>query len=63
MKKLLYRFNWCMFLIFIIAMCSLDNPSWTATIIMVISGLALASGAYILEQVKLHEEAMKDYEC
>ena len=45
-----------MFLIFIIAMCSLDNPSWTATIIMVISGLALASGAYILEQVKLHED-------
>ena len=62
MKKLLYRFNWCMFIVFIIALCSLDAPSWTAEIIAVISGLLLTGGAYILEQVKLHEEVMKDGE-
>lgn len=55
MKKLVYRFNWTMFLVFIVSVCSLDNPSWTPTIIAVVSGLMLASGAYILEQIKLHE--------
>lgn len=55
MKKLLYRFNWVMFIVFIIALCSLDAPSWTAEIIAVASGLALVSGASMLEQIKTRD--------
>lgn len=55
MKKLLYRFNWVMFIVFIIAASSLDNPSWMPTIIMVVSGLALVSGASMLEQIKARD--------
>ena len=60
MKKLLYSFNWAMFIVLIMALSSLDNPSWMPTIIAVISGLMLIGDAYILEQIKLHEEIMKD---
>ena len=62
MKKLLYGFNWSMFIVLIMALSSLDNPSWMPTILAVMSGLMLAVGAYILEQIKLHEESVKDYE-
>lgn len=63
MKKLLYCFNWAMFIVLIMALSSLDNPSWTPTIIAVASWLMLIGGAYILEQIKLHEEVVKDHEC
>ena len=63
MKKLVYSFNWCIFIIFIIALSALDTPSWTPTIIVALSGLMLTVGAYILEQIKLHEEVMNDHEC
>jgi hypothetical protein len=62
MKKLLYCFNWAMFIVLVWAFSSLDNPSWTPTIIAVVSGLMLVGGAYILEQIKLHEESVKEYE-
>lgn len=52
MKKILYGFNWCMFMVFIIALCSFDAPSWTAEIVTVASGLALVSGVSMLEQIK-----------
>lgn len=55
MKKLLYGFNWSMFIVLIMALSSLDNPSWMPTILAVISGLMLAVGAYILEQIKISE--------
>lgn len=55
MKKLLYSFNWCMFITLIIALSSLDAPSWTAEIIAVASGLALVSGASMLEQIKARD--------
>ena len=61
MDKIVYRFNWIMFIVFIVAVCSLDNPSWTPTIIAVISGALLTIGAYILEQINLHEESVKEY--
>lgn len=63
MKKFLYRFNWAMFIVLLVSICSLDNPSWTPTIITVGSGALLVGGAYILEQIKLHEESMDGYEC
>ena len=44
-----------MFIVFIIAASSLDNPSWMPTIIMVVSGLALASGASMLKQIKARD--------
>ena len=62
MKKIIYGFNWAMFIVLITALSALDNPSWMPTIITVISGLMLVGGAYILEQIKLHEESLKDYE-
>lgn len=62
MKKLVYGFNWAMFLVFVTAVCSLDNPSWLPTIIAVVSGFMLVVGAYILEQINLHEESVKGYE-
>lgn len=62
MKKYIYAFNWAMFFVFLRAVCSLDNPSWTPTIIAVVSGALLVGGAYILEQIKLHEESVDDYE-
>jgi hypothetical protein len=62
MKKFVYGFNWAMFLVFVTAVCSLDNPSWLPTITAVISGGLLVGGAYILEQIKLHEESVKDCE-
>lgn len=62
MKKLVYRFNWIMFIVFIVSVCSLDNPSWTPTIIAVVAGALLVGGAYILEQIILHEESVDDYE-
>lgn len=52
MKKLLYSFNWCMFIILIISLSSLNAPSWTAEFVAVVSALALASGASMLEQIK-----------
>ena len=52
MKKLLYYFNWLMFLVLIISLSTLDAPSWTAEIVAVVSALALASGASMLEQIK-----------
>lgn len=55
MKKLLYGFNWCMFIILIIALSSLNAPSWTAEIVAVASGLALVSGASMLEQIKVRD--------
>lgn len=57
MKKFLYRFNWTMFIVLLVSICSLDNPSWTPTIIAVISGALLTIGAYILEQINLKEDA------
>ena len=62
MKKLIYGFNWTMFLMFLLSVCSLDNPSWLPTITAVVSGGLLVGGAYILEQIKLHEESVEDYE-
>ena len=62
MKKLVYGFNWSMFIVLIMALSSLDNPSWMPTILAVASGLMLTVGAYILEQIRLHEESVKDYE-
>ena len=55
MKKLLYGFNWCMFIVLLMALCSLNADSWTAEIIAVASGLALASGASMLEQIKVRD--------
>lgn len=62
MKKFVYGFNWTMFISFVTAVCSLDTPSWLPTIVTVISGGLLVAGAYTLEQIKLHEESVKDYE-
>lgn len=59
MKKLVYGFNWCMFIVLLMALCSFDADSWTAEIIAVASGLMLVGGAYMLEQIKLHEEVME----
>ena len=42
MKKLLYCFNWAVFMVFIIALSSFNAPSWTAEIVAVISGGYLA---------------------
>ena len=53
MKKLLYGFNWSMFIVLIMALSSLDNPSWMPTILVVASALMLVVGAYILEQIKI----------
>ena len=55
MKKLVYGFNWAMFIVLITALSALNNPSWMPTIIAVISGLMLVGGAYILEQIKIAE--------
>lgn len=55
MKKFVYGFNWTMFLVFIVSVCSLDNPSWLPTIIGAVAGMLLVGGAYILEQMKISE--------
>ena len=55
MKKFVYGFNWTMFIVFIVSVCSLDNPSWLPTIIGAVAGLLLVGGAYILEQLKISE--------
>jgi hypothetical protein len=56
MKKLLYRFNWAMFIVFLIAVCSLDADSWTAEVVAFASLFALVSGASMLEQIKVRDE-------
>lgn len=55
MKKLLYCFNWLMFLVLIVSLSSLNAPSWKAEIVAVVSALALASGASMLEQIKVRD--------
>ncbi len=55
MKKILYRFNWCMFVVLIISLSSVNAPSWAAEVVAVVSALALASGVSMLEQIKARE--------
>ena len=55
MKKLVYGFNWSMFIVLIMALCSLNAPSWTAEFVALASGLALASGVSMLEQIKIRD--------
>lgn len=55
MQKLIYRFNWATFIVLLIALCSLNADSWTAEIVAVVSGLMLASGVSMLEQIKARD--------
>ncbi len=46
-NKMMKAITWCMAVIFILSVCSLDSPSWIPTIVCAISLMYLSVAVYI----------------